>query len=262
MGFARLRGRADRDRRWTSDGHARRRARGALRRRLPAEARLRHPRVPEPVGADAVAGAPAGAGRAVPPLRRADPRGRRLPRALLRRRVAAVAVVARRPTSCCRPARSRRSSPPASGMGWARRARRARRARWPTPSRTPTSARARSGSGWSRSTAAPATSTPASRAPGRSTPRTGRRCRRRWRRTCPTASTWSEPTGGMFTWVTVPERDRRRASCAPPRPRRASPTSPAARSTWPTTGTTRCASPSPTSAEPDLEEAGPPAGGS
>ncbi len=36
-------------------GHARRRARGALRRGLPAEARLRHPRVPEPVGADAVA---------------------------------------------------------------------------------------------------------------------------------------------------------------------------------------------------------------
>ena len=35
-------------------------------RGLPAEVRLRDPRVPEPVGADALAGAPARAGRRVP----------------------------------------------------------------------------------------------------------------------------------------------------------------------------------------------------
>ena len=78
-------------------------------------ARLRHPRVPEPVGADALAGTPPRAGRRLPAPRRADLRGRRLPRAGLRRRAAAVAVVARPNMASCRPAPSRRSSPPASG---------------------------------------------------------------------------------------------------------------------------------------------------
>ena len=181
-GLRGLRGRAHRD----PDGrarHARRRPRRALRRRLPPALRLRHPRVPEPVGADALARTPAGARRRLPPLRRPDLRGRRLPRAGLRRRAAAFAVVARPGRRAAGrdlledllprlPARAGRSG-------------RLRSSRcWRTSSRTPTSARARSGSGWSRSTAAPGTSTPASRARGRCTRRTGPRCRPRSTRTC------------------------------------------------------------------------------
>ena len=100
------------------DGRARppgRRARGAPRRRPAPEADLPHPRLPEPDRAHAHARAAPGADRAVPAPRHPDPRGRRLPRDVLRRQRAAVAVVARRPTSSCRSARSRRSSAPASG---------------------------------------------------------------------------------------------------------------------------------------------------
>ena len=159
--------------------HARRRARGALRRRLPAEARLRHPRVPEPVGADFVARAPLGAGRLLPPLRRADPRGRRLPRALLRRRSRCPRCGRSRPDVVAPGRHVLEDLLPRLPAGLGRRARRSWSPRWPTPSRTPTSAPARSASGWSWSTAARATSTPASRAPGRSMRPTGRRCRPR-----------------------------------------------------------------------------------
>ena len=72
----------------------RRRVRRAARGRDAAEAAVRDPGVPEPDRPHAAARAPAGAGRAVPPPRRADPRGRRLPRDRVRRRAAAVAVVA------------------------------------------------------------------------------------------------------------------------------------------------------------------------
>ena len=65
------------------DGRRRARSggvRGAAGGRVPAEVPLHHPRVPEPVRADVDAGAAARAGRRLPPLRRADLRGRRLPR--------------------------------------------------------------------------------------------------------------------------------------------------------------------------------------
>ena len=76
---------------------------------------LRHPRVPEPDRPHAAARAPRGARRALPPPRRADPRGRRLPRAGLGRRAAADAVVARARRRSCRRARSPRSSSRACG---------------------------------------------------------------------------------------------------------------------------------------------------
>ena len=63
----------------------------------------------------------------------------------------------------------------------------------------------RSASGWSRSTAAPGTSSARSRAPARSTPRTGARCRRRSSASSAGVCTWSEPTGGFFTWLTLPD---------------------------------------------------------
>ena len=89
------RGRRDRDR----DGRrrARRRgARGAARGGRAPEAPVRDPGVPEPVGVDAGARAARAADRAVPPPRRADRRGRRLPRDGVRHgHRAAVAVVAR-----------------------------------------------------------------------------------------------------------------------------------------------------------------------
>ena len=59
--------------------------------------------------------------------------------------------------------------------------------------------------------------------------------------------TWSEPTGGFFTWLTLPEGSTR-SSCATPPSRRASPTSPARRSTPATTATASSASRSATSA--------------
>ena len=58
----------------------RRRVRGAPERRAAPEGAVRDPRVPEPVGPHAAARPPPRAGRPVPPPRRADPRGRRLPR--------------------------------------------------------------------------------------------------------------------------------------------------------------------------------------
>ena len=63
---------------------------------------------------------------------------------------------------------------------------RARSSRPPRPTRT--SARARSASGWSRSTAAAGTSSASSRAPASSTPRTGARSTAPCASTCPTAS--------------------------------------------------------------------------
>ena len=57
------------------------------------------------------------AGRPGPPLRLPDPGGRGLPRARLRRRRRRRACGRWRPTSCCRRARSPRSSRP--GSGWA-----------------------------------------------------------------------------------------------------------------------------------------------
>ena len=74
---------------------ARRRAGRAAGGGRGAEVRLRDPRVPEPDRPDDVAVAPARARRPVPAPRRAGARGRGLPRALLRRRPASVAVVAR-----------------------------------------------------------------------------------------------------------------------------------------------------------------------
>ena len=83
-----------------------------------------------------------------------------------------------RPTSCSRPGRSPRASSPACGSAgppgrptWS--------PSWPRPSRTPTSAPAASGSGWSRSTAGPAASSAICPTPGRCTRRTGRLCPRR-----------------------------------------------------------------------------------
>ena len=83
-----------------------------------------------------------------------------------------------RPTSCCRRARSPRASSPACGSAGPA-ARPTWSPSWPPRSRTPTSARAGSASGWSRSTAAPGASSATCRTPASSTPRTGRRCRRR-----------------------------------------------------------------------------------
>ena len=50
-------------------------------------------------------------------------------------------------------------------------------------------------------------------------------------RTCPRASTWTEPAGGFLTWVQLPEGARRDRRCATPRSRPASPTCRAPRST-------------------------------
>ena len=69
---------------------ARRRARRAPGRRPAPEVPLHDPGVPEPDRPDAAARAAPRAGRALPPARRADLRGRRLPRAVLRRHVAAA----------------------------------------------------------------------------------------------------------------------------------------------------------------------------
>ncbi len=86
-----------------------------LAARPAAEAPLRDPRLPEPDRPHAAAGAAAGADRSLPPPRRADPRGRRLPRDGVRRRRRCRRCGRWRPTSSCRRGRSRRSSRPASG---------------------------------------------------------------------------------------------------------------------------------------------------
>ena len=69
----------------------------------------------------------------------------------------------------------------------------------------PTSARARSASGSSRSTGAPGSSSarvPAARELYASHWRARRAAR--CASTCPTGVSWSEPTGGFFTWLTLP----------------------------------------------------------
>ena len=101
------------------DGLRRRRARRAARSRAAAEVPLHDPRVPEPDRPHAAARAAAGAGRAVPPPWRADPRGRRLPRDRVRRRAACRRCGRSHRTSSSRPARSRRSSRPGVRLGWA-----------------------------------------------------------------------------------------------------------------------------------------------
>ena len=71
-------------------------ARPARRRRAPAEIRLLGAELPEPGRGDAVAGAPAAAGRAGPAARAAGRRGQPLRAAALRGRSAAAALPARR----------------------------------------------------------------------------------------------------------------------------------------------------------------------
>ena len=97
-------------------------------------------------------GAARAAGRARAPLRLPDRRGRRLPRARLHRRDAAEPLEPRARTSSSRPARPRRRSSRACGSAGPSALPRSPRSSSP-PSRTPTSARARSDSGSSRSRA-------------------------------------------------------------------------------------------------------------
>ena len=133
------------------------------------------PEFQNPTGRTLHARAPPGAGRAVPPPRRADPRGRRLPRDVLRRRRRCRRCGRSRPTSSCRPARSRRSSSPACGSA-GRSGRREVIAQLAAAKQTtrPVRERARPADA-SRSTAAPGTSSARSRPPARSTRRTGGR---------------------------------------------------------------------------------------
>ena len=74
------------------------------------------------------------AGRAVPPPRRADLRGRRLPRAGVRRRRRCRRCGRSARTSCCRRARSRRVFFPGVRLGLGGRARRTSSPSWPPPS--------------------------------------------------------------------------------------------------------------------------------
>ena len=138
-----------------------------------AEARLRHPRAPEPDRPHALGRAPAGARRAGPRLRLLHPRGRRLPRDRLRRGGPAVAVVAG--------ARARRAGRhvlqgvlPGRTAGLGRRAPRSSSHSSASPSRTPTSAPAPSGSASSRSTGAQGTSARSCARRARSTRGAGR----------------------------------------------------------------------------------------
>ena len=175
------------------------------------------PRVPEPDRADAAARAAPRAGRALPPPRRADLRGRRLPRAGLRRRRRCRRCGRSRPDVVLQAGTFSKSFFPGVRLGWAVGPARGDRASWRPPSRTPTSAPAASGSGCSRSTAAPghferhlpaaralyashwAALSAALRAPHARRGRTGR-----------------EPTGGFLTWLTLPA-GARRARAAPGR---------------------------------------------
>ena len=174
-GVPRLRGRrARRAARRRRD--ARRRARRPAGRRAPAEDRLHDPRLPEPDRPVDERGAPAGAGRPGPPLRLPDPGGRGLPRARLRRRreqrrrqrrrrrtAEHVVAGARRRAAGGHVLQDLLARIP-DGLGG--RARPRSSAGWSSPSRTPTSARARSASGCSRSTAGAVTWTGRSPSPG------------------------------------------------------------------------------------------------
>ena len=155
-GVPRLRGRGARRARRCA-GTARRHAgRSASPLGMAAEDPLHDPGLPESERADDEPGPAAGACRACPAVRLPDPGGRRLPRtrisSTLRRR-----ACGRWPrTWCCRPGRSPRFSRP--GSGWAGRLARPRSSPgWSWPSRTQTSARARSASGCWRSTGAAGT---------------------------------------------------------------------------------------------------------
>ena len=215
------------------DGRARRRrARGAPGgRRCARSSSTSIPEYQNPTGRTLPLERRARARRAVPAPRRADLRGRRLPRAGLRRHVAAVAVVARRRTSCCRPGRSRRGSSPACGSAGPPARRRSSpqlAAAKQNTDQCAGGARAAAGRGVRprRRLRAPP---PARRA--RCTRRTGRRCRRRCARTCPTAVAWTEPAGGFLTWLELPERARRARPAPAAASRPAWPTSRARRST-------------------------------
>ena len=151
----------------------RRRARRPPAGRAAAEARLRHPRAPEPDRPHALGRAPAGARRAGPRLRLLHPRGRRLPRDRLRGGGPAVAVVAGARARRAGRARSPRSS--SRACAWAGRPAPPSSSRSSaSPSRTPTSAPAPSGSASSRSTGAPGTSARSCARRARSTPGAGR----------------------------------------------------------------------------------------
>ena len=222
------------------------RARG----RAAPEVPLRHPGVPEPDRPHAAARAPGGARRAVPPPRRADLRGRRLPRAGLRRRARCRRCGRSRPTSSSRPARSRRSSSRACGSAG--------------PPARPTVVAQLAAAKQNTDQCAGALGQRLVEEYGRAghfereLPRRPRalrvalaRARRRAARaTCPRACTWTEPTGGFLTWLDAPaaldaialrdaaHRGRRRLRAR------------ARRSTPPTPAPTSCGSPSATSARP------------
>ena len=157
--------------------------------------------------------APPRARRAVPPPRRAHPRGRRLPRDVLRRRRAAVAVVAG-------PRRRRAGGHvledlrPGVRLGWAVGPARRDRRSSPRPSRPAdqcawalgqriVEAYGRAGH-FERQIPAVACALRGALAGVEA------RCAS----TCRTASRWSEPAGGFFTWLTLPAGSTP-ARCAP-----------------------------------------------
>ena len=135
--------------------HARGRAGRPARGRPAAEDPLHHPGLPESDRADAVRGAPGRAGRAGPPVRVPDPRGRRLPRAGFRQ-APPPSLWSMAPDVVLQAGTFSKIFWPGVRMGWAA-GRPRSSAAWSWPSRTPTSARARSASGCWRSTAAAAT---------------------------------------------------------------------------------------------------------
>ena len=189
-----------------------RRARAAARGRAAPEAPLHDPRPPEPGGREHVDRAPRAARRARAAIRVPDRRGRRVPRALVRRRRAAEPLEPRARRRSCRLGTTSKTFFPGVRLGWAVGPAEIVARSSSTRSRTPTSAPARSGSGCSRSTSAGAGSRSSSRSRARSTGQVRSACSPRSSGTCRRARRGRAPQGGFFSWLTLPRRRRRRRS--------------------------------------------------
>ena len=144
------------------------------------------------------------AGRAVPPPRRADPRGRRLPRDRLRRRRRCRRCGRSGPTSSLQAGTFSKIFCPGVRLGWAVGPREVVAQLAAAKQTTDQCAGAlgqRMVEEYGRAGAL--------RAPAPARPRAvrvalARRCRRRWSAHMPEGVAWSEPTGGFFTWLTLP----------------------------------------------------------
>ena len=156
-----------------------------------------------PAGVTLSRRAPRCARRARAPLRLPDRRGRRLPRARLRRHGARRASGASRPTSSCRPARRRRRSSPACGS--------AGRPGPPRSSRSSSSAKQNTdqcaGALGQRLFEEYARRGWIDEQLERSRALYARKCERllaALERTMPREVEWTRPSGGFFSWLTLP----------------------------------------------------------